>query len=204
MPLVQCASMDEQNRRSNLNLRQSMRAPFREATILLSVAGLVIVIDQWSKNVVETTIPLNSIVVPYPAIEPLFRFTHVANTGAAFGMLQNWGSVFMILAVLVALGILYYNFFVLEGNQRLLRTALGLQLGGALGNFIDRVRIGHVTDFLDFGPWYIFNIADAAIVGGAIVLGYIVLQEMREEQQRDVIPTVDQDPLVINSERQND
>lgn len=191
--------MNEQNHRAELHKKIPSRAPFREATVLLSVAGLVIILDQWSKNVIETNIPLNSIVVPFPAIEPLFRFTHVANTGAAFGMFQNGSAVFMILAVLVALGIIYYNFFALEGNQRLLRVALGLQLGGALGNFIDRVRIGHVTDFLDFGPWYIFNIADAAIVGGAVVLGYIVLQEMLEEQRQGAVSTVERDPL--NSER---
>lgn len=171
---------------------------WREASILLSVAGLVITIDQWTKNAIEANIPLNSIVVPFPAIEPLFRFTHVANTGAAFGMFQDNSIIFMILAVLVSLGICYYNFFVLEGDQRLLRVALGMQMGGALGNFIDRVRIGHVTDFLDFGPWYIFNIADAAIVGGAIILGVMVFQEIREEQRQTAVSS-QQDP--INSEQ---
>ncbi|MEM7330690.1 MAG: signal peptidase II [Chloroflexota bacterium] len=158
------------------------KATFREMTILVSVAGLALVLDQWTKNIVEANMPLNSISVPFPAIEEIFRFTHVANTGAAFGMFQNGGTVFMIFAVIVSIGILYYNFFGLEGNQRLMRVALGLQLGGALGNFIDRVRIGHVTDFIDIGPWYIFNVADMSIVGGAIVLGFIVFQEMREER----------------------
>lgn len=157
------------------------KATFREMSILLSVAGLAITFDQWTKHIIEANIPLRSIVVPFPAIEPLFRFTHIENKGAAFGMFQDGSSIFMVLAVLVSLGILYYNFFNLEGNQRLMRVALGLQMGGALGNFIDRVRIGHVTDFIDIGPWYIFNIADACIVGGAILLGYIVIQEMREE-----------------------
>lgn len=160
------------------------KATFREMSILLSVAGLSLVLDQWTKNIVETNMPLNSISVPFPAIEEIFRFTHVANTGAAFGMFQNGSAIFMVLAVLVSLGILYYNFFSLEGNQRLMRVALGMQMGGALGNFIDRVRIGHVTDFIDIGPWYIFNVADMSIVGGAIVLGYIVLQEMREEREQ--------------------
>ena len=168
---------------------------FREMTVLLSVAGLSIVLDQWSKNIVEVNMPLNSIVVPIPAIEPIFRFTHVANTGAAFGLFQDSSPIFMILAIVVSLGILYYNFFSLEANQPLMRLALGLQLGGALGNFIDRVRIGHVTDFIDIGPWYVFNIADLSIVAGAIVLGYIVWQEMRQERSQMNQTQLESDPI---------
>lgn len=168
---------------------------FREASVLLSIAGISITIDQWTKNIVEVNMPLNSITVPFPAIESFFRFTHVANKGAAFGLFQNGATLFMILAFVVSIGIIYYNFFALEANQRLMRVALGLQLGGAVGNLIDRLRIGHVTDFLDFGPWPVFNVADMSIVAGAIVLGYIVLQEMREEQRQARTAALDRDPI---------
>ena len=62
----------------------------------------------------------------------------------------------------------------------MLRLALGLQLGGALGNLIDRFRIGHVTDFFDFGPWPVFNFADFFVVSGAILLAWIFWQEDRQ------------------------
>jgi signal peptidase II len=64
----------------------------------------------------------------------------------------------------------------------LLRVALGLQLGGALGNLLDRFTQGGVTDFLDFGPWPVFNIADAAVVAGVILMAYVLLQEERNTE----------------------
>jgi signal peptidase II len=109
----------------------------------------------------------------------VFRIFHIYNTGATFGLFAGGGDIFRYLAIVVSLGIIYYN-HILPGDQRLLRLALGLQMGGALGNMIDRFRIGHVTDFIDIGPWYIFNLADLAVVSGAIILGIIVWRESRE------------------------
>lgn len=161
---------------------KSQLATLRERLSLLWIAGLVLTLDQVSKATIEAAMPLYSSYAPFPAIAALFRITHVPNTGTAFGLFQNGSLFFGIMAVLVAVGIVYYN-FVLEGGQQLLRVALGLQLGGALGNLFDRLRLGHVTDFLDFGPWPIFNLADTAIVAGAVLLGWLVLQEAREEKR---------------------
>ncbi|KAA3661814.1 MAG: signal peptidase II [Chloroflexi bacterium] len=148
--------------------------------MLFWIAGLVILLDQLTKMFVESRLPLYDMWAPIPSIQELFRITHVPNTGMAFGLFPSGSSFFLIVAVVVALAIIYYNFTLPKG-QFALRLALGLQLGGALGNFVDRLRIGHVTDFLDFGPWPVFNVADMAIVSGAIVLGWLVLQETREE-----------------------
>jgi len=75
----------------------------------------------------------------------------------------------------VSLAILIYNYH-LSGRQLGLRLALGLQLGGAIGNLADRLRLGHVTDFVDFGPW-VFNLADVAIILGALILVGVMWQE---------------------------
>jgi len=155
-------------------------APIGQHIMLFWIAGLVILLDQLTKMFVESRLPLYDMWAPVPSIQELFRITHVPNTGMAFGLFPSGSSFFLIVAVIVALAIIYYNFTLPKG-QFALRLALGLQLGGALGNFIDRLRIGHVTDFLDFGPWPVFNVADMAIVSGAIVLGWLVLQETREE-----------------------
>jgi len=154
--------------------------PIGQHIMLFWIAGLVILLDQLTKLFVENRLPLYQMWAPIPSIQELFRITHVPNTGMAFGLFPSGSSFFLIVAVVVALAIIYYNFTLPKG-QFALRLALGLQLGGALGNFIDRLRIGHVTDFLDFGPWPVFNVADMAIVSGAIVLGWLVLQETREE-----------------------
>ncbi|CUS01933.2 Lipoprotein signal peptidase (modular protein) [Candidatus Promineifilum breve] len=142
------------------------------------VTGTVLLIDQVTKNLVETRIPLYSYWAPIPALANIFRITHTANTGAVFGLFQGSGWFFAILAVVVASAIVYFN-VTLPGRQWLLRLALGLQLGGALGNLTDRLRQGHVTDFIDVGPWYIFNVADMALVGGVILFGLVLLRDER-------------------------
>ena len=104
-----------------------------------------------------------------------FRITHISNTGAAFGLFRGQSFALTIVALV---GIVLLLFFVLLIYRRfphlnnLLSTVglgLGLVLGGAIGNLIDRLRLGYVTDFIDFGFWPVFNIADSAIVVGAIM-----------------------------------
>lgn len=169
------------------------RATISERLILFLMALLAIGLDQFSKFLVESKLALFEVYAPIPSLEPYFRIFHIYNTGSAFGLFSGGGHIFRYLAIVVSLGIIYYN-HIMPGNQRLLRIALGLQMGGALGNMIDRFRIGHVTDFIDIGPWYIFNLADLAVVTGAIILGLLVLQESRElrayqqENQQQELP----------------
>lgn len=154
-------------------------ASISERALLFIIALLAIGLDQFSKYLVETNLDVFEVYAPIPSLEPYFRIFHIYNTGSAFGLFAGGGHLFRYLAIVVSLGIIYYN-HILPGNQRLLRLALGLQMGGALGNMIDRFRIGHVTDFIDVGPWYIFNLADLAVVTGAVILGILVWQESRD------------------------
>lgn len=156
--------------------------PFIQKILLFVVAAVAIILDQLSKFVVESSIPLNTSWSPIPEWAHLFQLTHTSNTGAAFGTFQGGGAVFGIVAMIVGGVIIYYNFTLPVGHF-LLRIALGLQLGGALGNLIDRIRLGHVTDFLDFGPWYIFNLADLWVVSGVVILALLMWQEDRVAKQ---------------------
>ncbi|MDX1687973.1 MAG: signal peptidase II [Candidatus Promineifilaceae bacterium] len=175
-----------------------------QRSLLLLVAAAVIVVDHISKLYVESWLPLNRSWAPFPELAHLFRITHVTNTGAAFGLFPGGSLFFTVIATVVAIFILYYN-YQLPTGQHPLRIALGLQLGGALGNLIDRLRLGHVTDFLDFGPWPVFNLADTSIVAGVVILAILMLQEQRElrehsgpggdegEQERSELQSVAQD-----------
>lgn len=154
-------------------------ASIYERSLLLLVAATIIVVDHLTKLIIEGSLPLYQSWTPFEAL-PFVRITHVSNTGAAFGIFPDASLFFMIMAIIVAAFILIYNFR-LPADQRLLRLALGLQLGGAVGNLIDRFRLGHVTDFVDIGPLAVFNVADAAIVCGVATL---VLVMLREERQR--------------------
>lgn len=160
-------------------------ASTRQRSLLLLVAAAVIFVDHISKLYVENWLPLNRSWAPFPELAHLFRFTHVTNTGAAFGLFPGGSLFFTVIAVVVGIFIIYYN-YQLPSGHRLLRIALGLQLGGALGNLIDRLRLGHVTDFLDFGPWPVFNLADTSIVAGVILLGFLMLQEQREMREHEM------------------
>jgi signal peptidase II len=156
----------------------------KERWILFAVAGLVLILDIISKEIVRNNLPLYTYWAPFPALEKFFRFTHTTNTGVAFGLFQNANLLFAVFASVVSIGIIYFN-QKLESGNALLRVALGLQLGGALGNLLDRILFGSVTDFLDFGPWPIFNVADTAVVAGVILMGYVILQEERMERAEE-------------------
>lgn len=146
------------------------------------VAVLIVAVDQLTKAWLERAVPLGGGYAPIPALDPYFMFVHWGNTGAAFGLLQGMGGVFATIALVVIVGVLAFS-------QELpietwgARLSLGLILGGALGNQVDRIRIGHVTDFLLFQVpigdrfylWPAFNVADSSIVVGGILLAIVML-----------------------------
>jgi signal peptidase II len=166
------------------------RTPHRTAVrwlLLACVAALAILADQISKAYVVRHLGLHETWAPVDSLEQVFRFTHVRNTGAAFGLFPQGGALFLVIAVVVSAVIIYYYRQVPAGGW-LLRLALGLQLGGALGNVMDRVRLGYVVDFLDVWRWPVFNVADSCIVIGVGLLVLIMLQEERRERRSAAAP----------------
>ncbi|HLF75385.1 MAG TPA: signal peptidase II [Anaerolineales bacterium] len=139
-----------------------------------TIAVLAIVItalDQWTKWLVRVNIPEGGTWLPemLGSLSPYARIVHWYNTGAAFGIFKEGGMVFTVLAFVVIGAILYY-FPQVERNDWPLRLAMSMQLGGAIGNLIDRLTIGQVTDFISVGRFPVFNIADASITVGCAVL----------------------------------
>lgn len=130
---------------------------------LALIAAAVITADQLSKQLVAARMEAGQSLA---VMEGVLYITYVRNPGAAFGMLPYQTAFFITITVVVAALIVYYN-RVLSGDHRLLRFGLALQLGGALGNLVDRVREGYVIDFINFTVWPpVFNLADTAIVTG--------------------------------------
>lgn len=152
---------------------------------LLAIATLAL--DQLTKWLVVNTLEVNQSVYPIPALSGLFGFTHVTNTGVAFGLFKEAGTVFVfVVVVVISVIVLYLRN--LPKDQQLVRFALGLQLGGSLGNLIDRLRVGHVVDFIDFKFAPIFNIADLAIVSGAVLLAIAMWREGRTSPDPESSP----------------
>ena len=164
---------------------------FRRIWILLLVASIAIITDQITKHLIEANIGVYDQVVIAPWLSPYLTFTHTLNTGAAFSLLPQGGAIFFVVGLIVCSLILYYAPR-LPVADWVSRVALGLQLGGALGNLIDRVRQGHVTDFIHFQipeinfDFPVFNVADSCIVVGVILL--IALSIFRKDAFDSVIP----------------
>ena len=133
--------------------------------------GLLLALDQWTKALVRSNIPLGTDWLPdgLAWLEPYARIRHWYNSGAAFGIFQNGNLVFTILAIIVILLIFYY-FPRTQRNDWWLRVAMAMQFAGAAGNLIDRLFFAHVTDFISVGNFAIFNVADASISVGVAVL----------------------------------
>lgn len=147
--------------------------------LMLSVAAVVWLLDQASKLWVVRNLELGEMWAPIPSLERFFTFTRTTNTGAAFGLFPNVGGLFVIIAVTVIIGIIAF-YPRLPTEHRIVQVALGLQLGGALGNLTDRLTRGSVVDFLDFKFWPIFNVADSAIVVGVLILAFYLMREDHE------------------------
>ncbi len=140
--------------------------------VFFLTALLVAVADQLSKMWIRS----NLVVGQSLPETGFFRLTHIQNTGAAFGLFQGQSFALTIVAlvgiiVLLVYALLIYRRFPILDNL-LGKSALGLILGGTVGNLIDRLHLGYVTDFIDIGIWPAFNIADSAIVVGVIILAY--------------------------------
>lgn len=168
-----------------------MNKKVKNYLFLFIVAGLLTVLDQWTKALVRNSLPLGSIWSPWEWLTSYARIVHWKNTGVAFGMFQGMGTVFAILAAIVSVIIIYYYPRV-AGESRTLRIAMSLQLAGALGNFIDRVTIGYVTDFISIGNFPVFNIADACISSGVVILlVYVWFQEKKEKDSTSPVELAD-------------
>jgi signal peptidase II len=150
------------------------------------VAAAVIALDQLTKALVTASIERGEAV---DVIGPL-KFTLTYNDGVAFG-LAGGGGIFVILLSMVAL-VALGAFIATAPDRPGTWLAGGLILGGALGNMIDRVRIGHVTDFILLPNWPAFNLADASITVGVVLLAWTVIRHDDSDKRKSATPASDE------------
>lgn len=140
----------------------------------------VIIIDQILKIIVERNIPRGFRI---KVIEGFLNISHVTNDGAAFGILRGWNWGFVIIAIIAIIFIIFYYKRFQESFW--MRISLGFLLGGAIGNLIDRIRLGHVTDFIDFRFWPAFNVADISVSIGAVMLIIYMFKYSEEAENKE-------------------
>jgi len=153
----------------------------RDYFTLFAIGGAIIILDQVTKTLVRRNLALGEWWSPWEWLEPYFRIVNWKNTGAAFGMLPNFGDFITILAIVVAVAIVYY-FPQVPREDWTMRLAMGLEFGGAVGNLFDRLTIGWVTDFLSIWRFPVFNVADLCITLGVIVLLLGVWSQERQKK----------------------
>ncbi|MXZ25441.1 MAG: signal peptidase II [Caldilineaceae bacterium SB0665_bin_21] len=175
-----------------------IRGYLNRAWLPLLCAAIVVALDQWTKVLVREHIELHHSSTPIAWLEGIFMLEHVHNYGAAFGILQNAGILFVITTVVISIAILV-SIGRLGISQRGMQVLMGLILGGAIGNFIDRMTLGYVTDFVKVGIpgkayWPNFNIADSSIVVGVLIMTFMAWRhdifandEQQEEGQSDTL-----------------
>ena len=135
--------------------------------IVLSAAFFVVLLDQFTKSLIRNNLKLGDSI---PIINNIFHFTYVTNTGSAFGLFKSLNWFFMLFSIAVIIGIFYYLRRKINEKEKFLQLAIGLLLGGTIGNMTDRILYGAVTDFLDFRIWPVFNVADSAVTVSVIIL----------------------------------
>ena len=141
--------------------------------MLYIVAVIVIVCDLITKNFAVTNLTGRSV----PVIQNVFHLTYVENTGAAFGMLKDNNSFFIVVSSAI-IAVILYMIHKTKPAGRLAYISTGLITGGAVGNIIDRISRGFVVDFLDFRliSYPVFNVADCAVVIGAVLFAVCVFK----------------------------
>ena len=157
-------------------------ALYRDKILLGTVIG-AFALDQVSKRIITSWLELGE---SWPS-EGFLRITYGTNSGTAFGLFPNHTTL-LIFVSLVAIGFLFYFYRAHALPSLLLRFAIGLQLGGAFGNLVDRILNGKVVDFIDVGPWPIFNLADSSIVVGIFILMATFLLTKESKDERPVAP----------------
>lgn len=151
--------------------------------VLFFLTGLLIVAaDQLSKLWIRTNLPAGGTLFRIG----FFQITNVYNTGAAFGLFRDKTFILTMIALVAVVVLLAYGLMIHRRfpffDGLLSRISLGLVLGGTAGNLIDRIRLGYVTDFIDFTYWPAFNVADSAITIGVILFAYSLLRPARAKE----------------------
>lgn len=175
-----------------LNAKKKKKKYNRRFLMIFIITLSVLFTDQLAKLLATRNLLLNQSV---PLIKGIFHLTLIHNRGAAFGILKNHTPLFIFISILAIILIYFaiqnnksrmYSFHPVRNiasakecgkiSNGVYNISLALILSGALGNLVDRLRLGYVIDFLDFRIWPVFNLADSAITIGAILLGYSILK----------------------------
>ena len=165
---------------------------FTDYIFLFAGAAIIILLDQWSKEWIRSNLAYGEIYRPELWLSQYARLIHWRNTGIVFGLFQDIHKLFSLLPALISAAIIFY-FPRVPKEDRLIRFSMLLYLGGGIGNLIDRLTQGYVTDFVSVGNFPVFNVADACISIGVVILALgVYLKEQEEKKNTNTLPSASQ------------
>ena len=139
----------------------------KKYAVIIPIGLLIVILDQLTKYIIKHNFRLNESI---PIIKNILHLTYITNTGSAFGLFKGLNWFFILFSIIVVITIFYYLKKAVKNNEKLTQFAVGLLLGGTIGNLIDRIAYGYVIDFIDFRIWPVFNVADSAVTISVVLL----------------------------------
>ena len=171
-----------------------MKQKLKHNALLIAIVTVIVALDQWTKLLVSHKLALGESIAPIKALGDFFKIVHWHNTGAAFGLFQNANIVLLITSIVIVIAVLFYY----QGVKKeawLAKVSLSLIVAGALGNIVDRIKFNYVIDFLSFGKFPVFNVADSAVtIGVFLMVIYFFISERNakdEEQEKAELTTTE-------------
>jgi len=156
-----------------------MKTKVKHNAFLICLVTVIVTLDQWTKLLVTHKLAIGEGFSPIAFLGDFFTIVHWRNTGAAFGLFQNANVVLLVVSIIIALAVLFY-YQVVNPKDWLAKVSLSLIFAGAAGNIIDRIKFGYVIDFLSFGRFPVFNVADSAVTVGVFLMVVHYLVEERK------------------------
>ncbi len=151
--------------------------------VLIAGAAIIIFLDQWTKDWIRANLAYGEVFRPEAPLSQYARILHWRNTGIVFGLFQDITKLFNFIPAIISVFIFFYYSRV-PREDWLIRLSMILYLGGGIGNLIDRVNQGYVTDFISLGNFPVFNIADACITVGVFILALgVYVKDLDEKKQ---------------------
>ena len=147
--------------------------------LLLLTVGVILLLDQVSKFLIRSQLGIWTSRGPWNILGVDLYLVHMPNTGIVMNLLQGAGLVITVFGLLVA-GVIVYYFPKVSRHNRMARFGMGLMLGGILGNIIDRIFVGYITDFVLIGSMPVFNLADICVYSGVILMAISVLRDSKK------------------------
>lgn len=178
-----------------------MKERVKHNAFLIGLVTVIVALDQWTKLLVTHKLAIGESISPIAFLADFFQIVNWHNTGAAFGLFQNANVVLLIVSLLIGIIVLFY-YQMIKPKDWLAKASLALIFAGAIGNIIDRIKFGYVIDFLAFGRFPVFNVADSAVTIGVFLMLFHFFNEDQKAKKTNAETSEQEDSKSSATEKE--